>query len=122
MVIHRLGDRENLTEEQKNELIAMYSCLSTTVHRLEQEFVQDMSKEYFNYEKQSAQKRFNYLFDRVWLQNISHQLKRQTKEKLQDFIHHKSKWNDQIKQTLSIISQLVKKKDLNPSEVSTNQR
>ena len=87
------------------------------VDELEQELIDDTKKELLTYEKQSNDKHLTYLFDRIWYKEICNQIKQIPNEKLQEFIANKSKWNDQVKQILSLISRIIKKKEINPSEV-----
>jgi len=88
------------------------------VDELEQELINDTRKEFLNYEKQSDDMRLNHLFDRIWYMDICNRIKQLSKDKIQEFMNNKSKWNDQIKQILSIISRIIKKKEINPSEVT----
>jgi hypothetical protein len=87
------------------------------VDELEQELTNDKRKEYLTYEKQSNDMRLNYLFDRIWYMDTCNRIKQIPNDKIQEFINNKSKWNDQIKQILSTISRIVKRKELNPSDV-----
>ena len=96
----------------------MYRYLSIAVDELKQEPRDDATKSSLNFEKKSSDMRHKYLFDRLWFTDVCHKIKGIPAEKIQEFIQFKSKWNDQIKQILSTISQLVKKKELNSSEVS----
>ena len=95
----------------------MYRCISTAIDELEQELIDDTRKEILTYEKQSNDSRLTYLFDRIWYNDICGQIKQIVNEKLQEFVNQKSKWNEQVKQLLSNISRVIKKKELNPSEV-----
>jgi len=112
-----LGEREDLPNEQKQDLITMYRCIYMAVDELEQELTNDKRKEYLTYEKQSNDMRLNYLFDRIWYMDTCNRIKQIPNNKIQEFINNKSKWNDQIKQILSTISRIVKRKELNPSDV-----
>lgn len=115
-----LGEQAELPEREKQDLISLYRCISTAVDELEQESIDDTRKEILIYEKQSNEKRLNYLFDRIWYGDICEQIKQISNEKLQEFVNQKSKWNDHVKQLLSNISRVIKKKELNPSEVISN--
>ncbi len=95
----------------------MYRCVYMAVEELEQELIDDTRKEYLSYEKQSNDMRLKYLFDRIWYTDICNRIQQLSKDKIQEFIQNKSKWNDQIKQILSTISRIIKKKELNPSDV-----
>jgi K+-sensing histidine kinase KdpD len=112
-----IGEREDLPNEQKQDLITMYRCIYMAVDELEQELTNDKRKEYLTYEKQSNDMRLNYLFDRIWYMDTCNRIKQIPNDKIQEFINNKSKWNDQIKQILSTISRIVKRKELNPSDV-----
>jgi K+-sensing histidine kinase KdpD len=112
-----IGEREDLPNEQKQDLITMYRCIYMAVDELEQELTNDKRKEYLTYEKQSNDMRLNYLFDRIWYMDTCNRIKQIPNNKIQEFINNKSKWNDQIKQILSTISRIVKRKELNPSDV-----
>jgi hypothetical protein len=87
------------------------------VDELEQELIHDTKKNYLTYEKQSNDMRLKYLFDRIWYMDICNRIKQYSNDKIQEFINNKSKWNDQIKEILSVISRIIKKKELNPSDV-----
>jgi hypothetical protein len=87
------------------------------VDELEQELIDDTRKELLTYEKQSNDKHLTYLFDRIWYTEICNQIKQISNEKIQEFLTNKSKWDDRVKQILSIISRILKKKEINPSEV-----
>jgi hypothetical protein len=113
-----LGEQEEFPNEQKQDLISMYRCIYMAVDELEQELIDDTIKRHLAYEKQSDETRFNYLFDRIWYVDTCNKLKQLSTEKIQEFINNKSKWNEQIKQSLGTISRLVKKKELNASDVS----
>lgn len=112
-----IGEREDLSDDEKQDLITMYRCISLAVEEFEQEFINDTKKEYLSYEKQSNDKRLNYIFDRIWYIDICQRIKQIPNEKLQEFITNKSQWNDQTKQILSTISRIIKKKEINPSDV-----
>ena len=111
------GEQEDLSDEEKQDFVAMYRFVSLAVDELEQELINDSRKELLTYEKQSNEMRLNYLFDRIWYMDICEQLKQFSTEKIQEFVNNKSKWNDQVKQMLSTISRIIKKKEINPSEV-----
>jgi len=117
-----LGDREDLPNEEKQDLISMYRCIYMAVDELEQELIHDIKKEYLTYEKQSNDMRLNYLFDRIWYMDICNRIKQFSNDKIQEFINNKSKWNDQIKEILSVISRIIKRKEINPSDVKKNRR
>jgi hypothetical protein len=87
------------------------------VDELEQELIDDTRKEFLTYEKQSNDMRLTYLFDRIWYMDICNQIKHISHEKIQEFIADKSKWDARIKQILSTISRIIKRKEINPSEV-----
>ncbi|CAF4551796.1 unnamed protein product [Rotaria sp. Silwood1] len=111
-----IGEQEDLPNEQKQDLISMYRCIYTAVDELEQELIDDTTKKFLTYEKKSDDMRLNYLFDRTWYMDVCNKVKQLSSEKIQEFINNKSKWNEQIKQILSIISRLVKQKELNPAD------
>jgi hypothetical protein len=117
-----VGEQEDLPNEQKQDLISMYRCIYMAVDELEQELINDTRKEFLNYEKQSDDMRLNHLFDRIWYMDICNRIKQLSKDKIQEFMNNKSKWNDQIKQILSIISRIIKKKEINPSEVTNKKK
>ncbi len=106
-------DQEELPSDQKQSLISMYRCIYTAVEELEQELIDDTTKKILNYEKQSDDMRFQYLFDRIWFMDVCNKIKQISTE----FTNNKSTWNEQI---LSIISKIVKKKELNPSDVNSD--
>lgn len=112
-----IGEQENLSTEEKQDLITMYRCISIAIEEFEQELIDDTKKEYLSYEKQSNDMRLNYLFDRIWYGDICEKIKQIPNEKLQEFINNKSKWNEQTKQILATISRIIKKKELNSSDV-----
>ena len=112
-----IGELANFPNNQKQDLLSMYRYLTTAIEELETEPTDDTSRRSLNFEKQSSEMRFNYLFDRLWFVDIRNKIKALPTETVQDFIQHKSKWTDQVKYILSTISQLVKKKELNSSEV-----
>ncbi|CAF2853599.1 unnamed protein product [Rotaria sp. Silwood2] len=111
-----IGEQEDLPNEQKQDLVSMYRCIYMAVDELEQELIDDTTKRFLTYEKQSDEMRLNYLFDRIWYMDTCNKIKQLSSEKIQEFINNKSKWNDQIKQILSLISRLVKQKELNPTD------
>lgn len=96
----------------------MYRYLSIAVDELEQAPNDDANKSSLNFERKSNDMRYKYLFDRLWFTDVCHKIKAIPVEKIQEFVQFKSKWTDQIKQILSTISQLVKKKEINSFEVS----
>lgn len=112
-----IGEREDLSAEEKDDLKSLYRCLSMSVDELEQELIDDTRKEYFAYEKQSNNQRLNYIFDRIWYMNTCEQIRDYSSEKFQEFISNKSKWNEQAKQLCNTISRLLKKREVNPSDV-----
>jgi hypothetical protein len=112
-----LGEQEDLPTEEKDDLISMYRCIYMAVEEFEQELIDDTKKEELTYEKQSNNRRLNYLFDRIWYKNICQQIGQIPQEKIQELIANKSNWNEQVKQLLSTISRIVQKKELNPSDV-----
>ncbi|CAF2479079.1 unnamed protein product [Rotaria sp. Silwood2] len=111
-----IGEQEDLPNEQKQDLVSMYRCIYMAVDELEQELIDDTTKRFLTYEKQSDEMRLNYLFDRIWYMDTCNKIKQLSSEKIQEFINNKSKWNDQIKQILSLISRVVKQKELNPTD------
>ncbi|CAF3746132.1 unnamed protein product [Rotaria sordida] len=114
-----IGEQEDLPNEQKQDLTTMYRCIYMAVDELEQELIDDTTKQFLTYEKQSDEMRLNYLFDRIWYMDICNKIKQLSSDTIHEFINNKSKWNDQIKQILSIISRLVKHKELNPTDYAT---
>lgn len=112
-----LGEQEDLSNHAKQDLVSMYRCISTAVDELEQELSDDNRKEILTYEKQSNDIRLTYLFDRIWYTDICRQIKQITNEKLQEFLNQKSKWNDQVKQLLANVSRVIKRKEINASDV-----
>ena len=116
-----IGEKEDLDDDEKQAFISMYRCLSESVDELEQELIDDSKNEYFDYEKQSTNQRLNYLFDRIWYRNLCKQIQTYSTENLQEFVANKSKWNEQTKQLLGLISRIVKKRELNPSDVRIKQ-
>lgn len=108
---------EKVSQHQEELLGTMNRCLSMAVDRLEQDLMLKQTKKYFQYEKDSAEKRTKFLFDRMYFKNISHKIKNIPNEKFNEFIQHKVKWNDQIKQLFVVLSQIVENKDLSLNEV-----
>ena len=103
---------------EKQDLICMYRCIHMAVDELEQELFNDRTKRLLTYEKQSNELYVNYLFDRTWYMDICNTIKQLSIEKIQEFIYNQSKWNDQIKRILSLISLIVLQEELNSSDVS----
>ncbi|CAM4762867.1 unnamed protein product [Rotaria magnacalcarata] len=111
-----IDEKEELPSSEKQDLISMYTCISKSVDELEQELIHDTIKRVLNYEQNSDRKRLTYLFDRTWYTDICDTIKQLSSEKIQEFIDDKTKWNDETKQILSLISRIVKQKELNPTE------
>ncbi|CAF0960589.1 unnamed protein product [Adineta steineri] len=111
-----IGEQTDLPHEQKQDLITMYHYIYKAADVLEQELFEDKTKQLLTYENQSEEMRLNYLFDRIWYKDICNKIKELTKEKIQEFVDNKSKWNTQIKDILSSISHIVKEHEINPSD------
>lgn len=116
-----LGEQQELPNEERQDIITMYNCIYMAVDELEQELIDDTIKQVLEYEKESDIKHFDHLFDRIWYMDTCRVLKQLPTEKFNEFFNNKSKWNDETKQILSVIGRIVKKKELNPSEVRIRQ-
>jgi site-specific DNA-adenine methylase len=107
-------EHDELPNDQKQDLVSMYRCIYTAVEELEQELIDDTTKRLLDYEKQSDDMRLKYLFDRIWYTDLCNKMKQISLE----FLTDKSKWNDQTKEILSNISRIIKRKEINPSDVN----
>jgi hypothetical protein len=84
---------------------------------LEQQLDDDRRKYYFNYEKQSGELYYGYLFDRLWYMDTCKTIKHLSTDMIERFVEQKAQWNEYLNQLMTVISQLVIKKEFNVSEV-----